>query len=51
MDKVDDWNDVDGTHVAGDESQVWHYAATANDTKVYVGGTCLQLKTGKQVAP
>lgn len=31
-------------------TSAWHFAATANHTKVFVGGTCLQLKTGKQVA-
>lgn len=32
-------------------TNAWHFAAKANNTKVHVGGTCLQLKTGKQIAP
>lgn len=31
-------------------TSAWHFAATANHTKVFVGGICLDLKTGKQVA-
>ncbi|MDP2772274.1 MAG: hypothetical protein Q8O61_01860 [Nocardioides sp.] len=32
-------------------TNAWHYAAKVNGTQVYVGGTCLKLKTGKQVKP